>query len=153
MTLSCQRRLASSIVTFFGAGLSRRAPGTVGSLAGLIIWAPLLLSGAHPLLRLLFVALLTLIGLWSIRASLSNFNGEDPQSIVIDEVCGLGLTLSFCTPSLYHLALGFGLFRLFDIWKPWPVRWADRKVKGANGIMLDDLLAGLYAALLLWIFR
>ena len=132
-----------------GAGLSRRAPGTVGSLAALVIWAPLLMGGASPLARLSITICLTIVGVWVIHKSLSMFDGEDPQKIVIDEVCGLGLTLCFCSASWLNLALGFLLFRLFDIVKPWPVSWADQKIKGAWGIMLDDLLAGLYAALML----
>lgn len=109
------------------------------------------MSGASPLTRLSITIGLTIVGIWAIRTSLPFFDGEDPQKIVIDEVCGLGLTLCFCSASWLHLVLGFLLFRLFDIVKPWPVSWADQKIKGAWGIMLDDLLAGLYAALVLWI--
>src|SRR5205085_1535556 len=70
---------------------------------------------------------------------------EDPQKIVVDEVVGMGVTLAFSTHGAWSCALGFALFRLFDIWKPWPVRLADRTVKGGFGVMLDDVIAAVYA--------
>ena len=69
--------------------------------------------------------------------------------MVIDEVVGQWLTLLLTPPSLLDYALGFALFRLFDIWKPWPIAWFDRRVGGGLGIMIDDVLAAVYAALLL----
>jgi phosphatidylglycerophosphatase A len=75
---------------------------------------------------------------------------HDHPGIVWDEIAGYLLTMAFVEVSWLSVVLGFALFRLFDIWKPWPVSWADRKVSGGLGIMLDDLLAGGIAAILLW---
>jgi phosphatidylglycerophosphatase A len=80
-------------------------------------------------------------------------NTADPQWIVIDEVVGLWITLSVVPLNIIWYAVGFALFRLFDIVKPWPVSWADQKVPGALGIMLDDVLAGLYAAGILLVLQ
>ena len=74
---------------------------------------------------------------------------EDPGAIVIDEVAGQWLVLVAAPLDPLAYALAFLLFRIFDIWKPWPVRWADRHVKGGLGIMLDDILAAIYAVALL----
>jgi phosphatidylglycerophosphatase A len=78
---------------------------------------------------------------------------EDPGWIVIDEVVGQGLTLLLTPPDLLNYAAGFALFRLFDIKKPWPVSWADQQIKGGLGIMLDDVLAGIYALALLTLLQ
>ena len=116
-------------------------------MASLIIWAPLVFfGGAFFIPAIIFV---TLIGVWSIHSSLSQFSGSDPQTVVIDEVAGMGIALLCCPPSWVYVLTGFALFRLFDIAKPWPVSWADQKIKGTWGIMLDDLLAGAYACIIL----
>lgn len=74
---------------------------------------------------------------------------DDPKEVVVDEVAGQWLVLAAIPADPALFALGFVLFRIFDIFKPWPVRWADRQVGGGLGIMLDDLLAALYGALIL----
>jgi phosphatidylglycerophosphatase A len=76
-------------------------------------------------------------------------DGDDPKEVVIDEVAGQLLCLSVVAPGWLAYAAGFALFRLFDIVKPWPVGWCDRTVKGALGVMLDDVLAAVYAAAVL----
>jgi phosphatidylglycerophosphatase A len=87
---------------------------------------------------------------WWAAATVAKAEGiEDPAEIVIDEVAGQWLVLVAAPPSPLAYSLAFLLFRIFDIWKPWPVRWAERRVKGGLGIMLDDILAAVYAALLL----
>lgn len=137
--------MAYWIAVLGGAGLIGRAPGTWGSLASLLLWAPMVFAEVPWPLRLLAVGLVFWLGYWATKRALPRFSNTDPQAIVIDEAAGLGLALCVCKPTLLFLVLGFALFRLFDIAKPWPVSWADRKVKGAFGIMLDDILAGAYA--------
>jgi len=142
------------LATWFGAGLLPKAPGTWGSLAALpFAWALHALSG-WPGLAIGVVAC-TVAGIWASNGYLAAFGGEDPAPVVIDEVAGQWLTLlpaAFLMPAgpdwiIY--ATGFALFRLTDIFKPWPASWADRSVKGGLGIMLDDLLAASFAALAL----
>ena len=85
------------------------------------------------------------VGWWASNVYLQHFGGEDPGPVVIDEVAGQWLTLAAVAPDPVLFVVGFGLFRLVDIYKPWPVSWADQKVKAGLGIMLDDILAALYA--------
>jgi phosphatidylglycerophosphatase A len=140
----------------FGAGLSPLAPGTVGSLLALPLWL-LLFWLPWPLYAGVCV-LLFLAGCWLCGASARLLGVHDHGGIVFDEVVGMLVT---CLPLLPALALtsgpgwlwwlaAFALFRAFDILKPWPIRWIDRHVHGGLGIMLDDLLAGLAAAGVLW---
>ena len=91
------------------------------------------------------------INKWACEKALPRFSDKDPKQIVIDEVAGQGLALLFCGPTALNIALGFALFRLFDIWKPWPIRVIDDKLSGSAGIMLDDLVAGIFAAICLMI--
>lgn len=101
-----------------------------------------------PLASLLAFAL----GCWLSARHLADLGAEggDPQWIVLDEIAGMWLAVSLLDPSWLSYSLGFLLFRLFDIWKPWPIGWIDQKVKGGLGVMLDDYVAGLFAALLLY---
>ena len=136
------------IATFFGSGLLKPASGTWGSLAAL---APGLLIaerfGASGLL--IGAALAYGLGHWASTVWINGTEDKDPSPIVIDEVAGLWLTLTLAPLTPLGAALAFGLFRFFDIVKPWPVRWADKNIGGATGIMLDDILAGIWAALVL----
>jgi phosphatidylglycerophosphatase A len=141
------------IATLGYAGLSKRAPGTIGSMVSLFLWAPLLFWGTPWGIRIISTFLLFCLGLWAIKKSSSQFKGNDPQSIVIDEAVGMGITLSLCLPTWWNLLLAFALFRFFDVLKPWPVSWADRKIKGSLGIMLDDIFAGIYALIVLSIWE
>lgn len=136
------------ICSFFGAGYLPKAPGTWGSLAALpLIWL-LTWAGGPILLGAVLVALFA-VGWWASNRVVAEDGENDPSWVVIDEVVGQGLTLLLTPPDLISYAAGFALFRLFDIKKPWPVSWADETVKGGLGIMLDDLLAAIYAASLL----
>jgi phosphatidylglycerophosphatase A len=139
---------AALIATFFGSGLLKPASGTWGSLAAL---APGLLIaerfGASGLL--IGAAFAYGLGHWASTVWINGTEDKDPSPIVIDEVAGLWLTLTLAPLTPLGAALAFGLFRFFDIVKPWPVRWADRNIGGATGIMLDDILAGIWAALML----
>ena len=137
------------IATLFGVGLIPIAPGTCGSLVALpIAWAISGRSGAFGLA--LVLAVVFTVGCWAAGVVAKASGVRDPGAVVIDEVCGQWLVL-LATP-LDPVAWGFAflLFRLFDIWKPWPVRWVDQHVKGGLGIMLDDVAAAGYALLALW---
>ena len=131
------------LATWFGVGLLRPAPGTWGSLAALpLAWAIVHIGGA-PALAAATVVVFAL-GCWAADVYENAGGGKDPGVVVIDEVAGqwLGLIAAPLDPA-YYLA-GFLLFRLCDITKPWPAGWADRRVGGGLGIMLDDVLAALY---------
>jgi phosphatidylglycerophosphatase A len=143
--------LINQIVTFFGAGLSRKAPGTVGSLAAMPF---VVLAHQAELMWLLAVGavLATFIGVWASAKYLqATGKTDDPKEIVIDEVAGQWLLFAamplMYLPASYDMlwiyAAGFAAFRFFDILKPWPICLIDKRMKGPWGIMLDDLAAGL----------
>ena len=143
----------SVITASFGySGLLKPASGTWGSLASLPFGYYILLKYNS---LYLFISSITLyvIGVWASTQWLKHDTDNDPSAIVIDEAAGLWLTLALIPYprdaflALSCLVLGFILFRLFDIAKPWPVSFVDKNIKGAHGIMLDDMLAGLLAAL------
>ena len=127
--------------TWFGVGLMRPAPGTWGSLAALLIWyfAEFLHSSIHIVLPIFI-----LFSWLACSKASQDSQFKDHSSIVIDEVAGMLVALSFVDHEIIIYLWVFLLFRLFDIWKPWPVSWADKNVKGGLGILLDDLIAGLF---------
>lgn len=144
------------ICTFFGIGLLRPAPGTWGSAAAVLLAVLAHESGLALLVPLGFV-LATVLGFWAVPRILATSVDPDPSEIVIDEVAGQWLALSFTVIPLWRhgvsildawpgFVVPFLLFRLFDIWKPWVIGRADRR-GDATGLMLDDLLAGLFAGL------
>ncbi len=135
------------IATWFGAGLSPKAPGTVGSLASLLLWTPLLLARCPWFLWLLLCAALFALGTIAADAIVKSGGKQDPQLVVIDEVVGVGVTLLWAPATWWAVLAAFVLFRIFDIAKPWPVSLADRRVKGGFGVMLDDVVAACYALL------
>lgn len=133
----------------FGAGYAPKAPGTFGSLVGLALGAVLLNLGHVPLLAGVVVA--SGLGLYATRRV--GCAAQDPGWIVVDEIAGQMLTLlALSHVGLLGLALGFALFRLFDILKPGPVGWADAR-HDEWGVMGDDILAGLLAAAVLLLLR
>ncbi len=141
---------ARLIATWFGVGLAPLAPGTAASLAALpIAWGLMTVSGALGLA--LATALLFGLGVWAAGATSAALGDGDPQTVVVDEVAGQWLAIlpaaALSSPVLWHYALAFVLFRAADIGKPWPAGWIDRNLGGGMGIMLDDVAAGLYAAL------
>ncbi len=134
---------AGWIASGFGCGFSPFAPGTVGSAVALLpYWFGRELPFA---LYIGLVALAFGIGVWASSIAVRRLGVQDPGVIVWDEFVGQWLTLTFAAHDWRSMVLGFFLFRIFDVWKPWPVSWADRSVKGGFGVMLDDLLAGMYA--------
>jgi phosphatidylglycerophosphatase A len=144
---------AALLATWFGTGLMPIASGTWGSAAALpFAYAILRAGGPERGPWLLGAAALVVfaVGVWAADIYARRAGVGDPGAIVIDEVAAQFLTLTVAPPRLLELALGFLLFRLFDVVKPWPANWADRTVKGGFGVMLDDVFAGIYAALVLW---
>jgi len=129
----------------FGAGLAPRAPGTFGSAVGVVAaWWLLEL----PLVARVAIVLAVIVaGIFVCGESARRLGRHDDQRIVFDEIAGVLLTsLAVAEKSAFALALVFVLFRVFDIWKPWPIRDVDHSLKGGLGIMLDDLIAAVYAA-------
>jgi phosphatidylglycerophosphatase A len=142
------RHPAGWIASGFGAGLSPRAPGTVGSALALLPWWFLIRPLSLPLqLAVLLIAFA--IGVWAAAWVIEQTRIEDPSVVVWDEFVGQWLALLLAPAGWYWVLGGFALFRLFDIWKPWPVSWADQKLHGGLGAMLDDVLAGAYAFVVL----
>ncbi|MDA0664445.1 MAG: phosphatidylglycerophosphatase A [Proteobacteria bacterium] len=140
---------AMLLATWFGAGRLPAAPGTWGSLAALpFAWGMAMLAGPSILFAAALAALLA--GIWASEAVTRASGVKDPGEIVIDEVAGQWLALAFVPLDPVAYALGFALFRIFDIFKPWPANWIDRSVSGGPGIMLDDIVAGAYAGILLY---
>jgi phosphatidylglycerophosphatase A len=153
-------RLALALATSLGLGYLPKAPGTWGSLAGILIYGVTLfyfpMPAASSTLAVTATVGLMLAagGVWAADRA-ANFTGrKDPQFVVIDEVSGQHLTYALALAPLNwkYLLLGFILFRAFDIWKPFPARQAE-SLPGGLGIMADDWAAGLYAALGLWFAR
>jgi len=131
----------------FGTGLSPVAPGTVGSLVGVLL-AWLTLDLGLPL-QLGVAAAISLSGVWICGESARRIGVHDHGGIVWDEIAGMYITLLAAPPTVAGWTLAFVLFRAFDIAKPWPIRDLDHRIHGGLGIMLDDLVAALYALVLL----
>jgi phosphatidylglycerophosphatase A len=134
----------------FGSGLAPVAQGTFGSLAAILPW--LLLRQLSLPVNLLVIAIGFAIGVWACDVAGRALGVDDHRSLVWDEFIGQWIAL---LPALlapwWAVIAGFALFRLFDVWKPWPIRWLDRHLKGGMGVMVDDVVAGLFAAILLWL--
>lgn len=141
---------AHFIALGFGSGLAARAPGTFGTLAALPLYGlmQLFLSPA-------WIALLCLpafvVGIWAAKRTCDDMGVHDHGAIVIDEIVAMWLVLVVAPESIAGWLAAFILFRCFDIFKPWPINWLDARVHGGLGVMLDDLLAALYAAAVLMI--
>ena len=165
-------RISLAIATAFGLGYLPKAPGTFGSLAGValtvVIWSRFLpynvidiyihdvyLVIASQSLLVLFALLISGVGIIVATRTANYLGKKDPQIVVIDEVSGQLITyfgMGGRLPNWKYLLLGFILFRVFDIWKPFPARQAE-SLPGGLGIMADDWIAGIYAALVLWATR
>ncbi|QAU23818.1 phosphatidylglycerophosphatase A [Dyella sp. M7H15-1] len=133
----------------FGSGLTPVAQGTFGSLASILPW--LLLRQCSLPINLLVIVAGFVIGVWACDVAGRALGVDDHRSLVWDEFIGQWIAL---LPALlapwWAIVTGFALFRLFDVWKPWPIRWLDRYVKGGLGVMIDDVIAGIFAAIVLW---
>lgn len=150
-------KIALVLATFFGAGLSPKAPGTAGSLATLpLAFVMAYFFGRNGILLSAVVAFF--VGVWATNQLIKNSEDKDPSKVVIDETAGQLMSFVLVAPMLHHnfsasvimvYLFGFALFRLFDILKMGPVKWADSKIKNAWGVMLDDVFAGIFAAIVL----
>jgi len=134
---------AKLIGTWFGSGLAPKASGTAGSIAALPFAYLIQTQWGNGALFLASV-IAFFVGWYATHLYLPHTDAKDPKEIVIDEVSGQWLLLSAMYPTFTSYLIGLVLFRFFDIVKPWPVSWADQKVPGALGVMLDDTLAALY---------
>jgi phosphatidylglycerophosphatase A len=130
-----------------GAGCSPKAPGTMGTLVAVGLYLPLALL--PPAFYALVLAAVIGLGVWLCDRAARDLGVHDHPGIVWDEIAGYLLTMLGAPAGWLWIILGFVLFRLFDVWKPWPIGWLDRRVSGGLGIMLDDLVAGVFAALCL----
>ncbi|SFV62865.1 Phosphatidylglycerophosphatase A [hydrothermal vent metagenome] len=149
--------LQKLFLTFGGAGLSPKAPGTVGTLAALPVGLAILYYLGMQTLFMVTLAI-TIIGIFEINKYENTTGTHDQQHIVIDEAAGMWLSLmiAYSTAITMHypyaeplaVILSFTAFRLFDIWKPSTIGWIDRELKGGMGVMLDDVLAGIAGGLL-----
>ena len=147
-----KRDLRFWLATWFGVGLTPRAPGTAGSLAALPL--ALLLARWGPLAWMVAAAVLTLIGVWAAQGVATQARQHDPQIVVIDEVAGQLLTLVGIGHGGWPWWLAALLtFRLLDQTKPWPIRRMEYLHHSGWAIMLDDVLAGSVGAALLWLLR
>lgn len=141
---------ARLLATWFGVGHLPKAPGTWGSLAALpFAWAIVDLGGQFFLLIAATIALVA--GIWAASVLERTDGTKDPGHIVIDEVAGQWLTLVPVVPDPLLYGIGFILFRIADILKPWPANWLDRNLSGGAGVMLDDIAAGAYAGVVLYL--
>ena len=141
-----------AVATAGGVGFLPWAPGTWGSALAIPIFV--LLSPLPVWLFALTVAALVALGAWSADGAEAHFGRADDGRIVIDEVAGQLIALGpllgpLLEPTPIGVVTAFVLFRVLDVWKPWPIRWIDREAKGGWGVMLDDVMAGAIAALVL----
>jgi len=133
----------------FGTGLAPKAPGTCGTLLGLALYWLLQYLAVSPIIFIAITIVCFIAGIWICQYTADALGVHDHPAIVWDEVVGYLITMMFAPSGWLWMLVGFGLFRLFDIWKPWPIRVIDRSVHGGFGIMFDDVLAGVYAAIVL----
>ncbi len=135
----------------FGSGLIKPAPGTWGTLIAIPVYLGLLLLVPPSSIYYLITILVSFtVGVYICGKAAKDVGVHDHGAIVWDEIVGYLVTMTFFVPTLTNLALGFVLFRLFDILKPWPIKLLDKHVHGGFGIMVDDLLAGVFAWLCLF---
>jgi len=127
----------------FGSGLAPKAPGTFGTLAAIpIYW----LMQDLPLMTYLLITIIAFIaGIWICQQTENWLQKEDPSAVVWDEIVGYLVTMIAAPSGWQWMLIGFVLFRLFDIWKPWPISYLDKNLHGGLGIMVDDVVAGLFA--------
>ncbi len=149
------RKVLSDPVNFlafgFGTGLAPFAPGTFGSIPGVLLFWLTLDAGLY--VQLGVAAALILSGVWLCGESARRIGVHDHGGIVWDEIAGMYVTLLAAPLSVPGWLLAFAFFRFMDIVKPWPIRDLDHRLRGGAGIMLDDLVAALYAAVALGIYR
>jgi phosphatidylglycerophosphatase A len=135
----------------FGSGLAPVAPGTFGSIVGLLLALLVLQAGWWAAACAALLA--SLGGVWICGESARRLGVHDHPAIVWDEIAGMMIVMLAAPATWWGVALAFALFRLFDVWKPWPIREVDHGMRGGAGIMLDDILAALWAVAVLLLIR
>ncbi len=138
-----------AVVTWFGAGRSPWAPGTVGTLCGIPL--VVLFGFFGPYAYMVLTLLFTLFSIVVIQVYEGSCEVHDSSEIVLDEVVGMLITMTWIPLHPLWVGLGFLSFRFFDVLKPFPIRWVDRKVKGGLGVVADDVLAGIFSNVILQI--
>lgn len=138
------------LASWFGCGFLNPAPGTWGSL-GALPFGILIYAYGGIVTLLIFSILITLTGLWASEKFDHDMGGHDSKMIVIDEVAGQCIAMIPAMGNPFLILLSFLLFRFFDILKPGPIGWIDKNLSGAKGVMYDDVLAGLFAALIIFV--
>jgi phosphatidylglycerophosphatase A len=133
------------LATWFGSGLIKPAPGTWGTVFALPFGIALMM--VHPYALIIATMLLIPVGIWASARFTKAVREKDSSMIVVDEVVGMWITLLPATLTPANVMVAFLLFRLFDVIKPWPISVIDKKMGGAVGVMADDMLAGIFAAL------
>lgn len=145
-------RLSNPIHLFavgLGSGMSPIMPGTMGSLIAIPLW--LLFCGLSPILYWLLIVVTFVFGCFLCQRTSDDTQTHDSGHIVWDEFVGMWITLFFIPHiSILWLIIAFVAFRVFDIIKPWPIRWFDQKVSGGFGIMIDDVIAAIFSSLVVY---
>tara|TARA_R110002050_G_scaffold44736_3_gene106406 strand:+ start:153 stop:626 length:474 start_codon:yes stop_codon:yes gene_type:complete len=131
----------------FGSGLAPKAPGTFGTLAAIPPF--LLLSMLTPIAYVLAVVIVCIVGIYICGKAADDVGVHDHPAIVWDEFAGYFITMIMVPISWQSIVVGFVLFRIFDILKPWPISFIDKKISGGLGIMLDDILAGVFSLIIM----
>ncbi|MGD1933228.1 MAG: phosphatidylglycerophosphatase A [Candidatus Phaeomarinobacter sp.] len=139
-----------AIATFGGSGLLRPAPGTWGTAAAVFAAWPLGVIGG-PVVLSIAAVIAFLGGLWATEKYIAASGNQDPSEVVIDEVAAMWLVMAAIPPTPVSYLLGFAFFRLFDIWKPFPIRQLEKRVGGEMGVMVDDMVAAIYAIIATWV--
>lgn len=145
------KRPVSFLGLGFGSGLAPKAPGTFGTLAALpIYW----LMQDLPLMTYLLITIFAfIVGIWICQQSANWLQKEDPSAVVWDEIVGYLVTMIAAPSGWQWILIGFVLFRLFDIWKPWPISYLDKNLHGGLGIMVDDVVAGIFSLIIMqWLY-
>jgi phosphatidylglycerophosphatase A len=132
----------------FGSGLAKKAPGTFGTLMAIPIYIALIQTNI--IIYSTFTIICSVLGIWICGIAADKLGEHDFGGIVWDEIVGYLITMWFVSFSWQNLLMGFIFFRVFDIVKPWPIQWIDKKISGGFGIMFDDVIAGLFAGSLLF---
>ncbi len=153
-TMTWSERIIVFCGVGFGSGLAPKAPGTFGSAFALLfvpLWLAIGFTGS-----IIAIIIMSLIGIWICGKTAEIMGVHDDGRIVWDEFAGQSITflplIYFGQMSWLWVLIGFAFFRLFDIWKPWPIRVIDRQVGGGFGIMFDDIIAGVWAAICIIIY-
>jgi len=142
------RRLGVFIATCAHVGYAPVAPGTWGSAVGLFVYYLVRRQGSMTV-ELAVIAVIMVVGLWAATEAEHHFGGIDPGPVVIDEVIGMLITLALHPVTVLGAVLGFLIFRVLDVVKPWPARRLEL-LPGGFGVVLDDVMAGIYGNLLMW---